>query len=404
MQSCEHLFCGAYIWANSVHPMSKVRRREACFVWRSEPHPRGNRSVVDEPPAKELMNGSPAAHNSNHTQSGHYIWPAAAVLCSYMMDHWQALPHGSVLELGAGVGLAGLVAAHLKGTTVVVFTDHDPGVLSIIYDSIAENQQAACLVEGGGMTDVARGGMARSRCVQLSWGHVGEEQQAALLKALNGHRPWEDDQPRSVPQQKQADYVPSVSPESKNRRVDPFFQQASGHKLNESVGVSASPQVGAETGAGSEAGGGEGEGAGEGTVPGTGAGGGPVGPVTCTQDQGDVWGGARASEGASFDLIIASDVIYSASVVAPLFRTVQDLLSPPSSPREEGKQYACHAAQSRYHSYASDPPAPCPLRRPRGTAMTTEGLSSQVVPTFLMCQSFAYDAATEETIDRACAE
>lgn len=60
-------------------------------------------------------------------QSGHYVWPAAPALCSYLIHSWQLLPHGKVLELGAGCGLAGLVAAKLPGTTAVIFTDHDPG-------------------------------------------------------------------------------------------------------------------------------------------------------------------------------------------------------------------------------------------------------------------------------------
>ncbi|CAN0354302.1 unnamed protein product, partial [Hapterophycus canaliculatus] len=66
-------------------------------------------------------------------QSGHYVWPAAPALAAYLVDRKSALPRGGkCLELGAGCGLAGLVAAQLPSTTAVVFTDHDPGACSVV--------------------------------------------------------------------------------------------------------------------------------------------------------------------------------------------------------------------------------------------------------------------------------
>lgn len=76
--------------------------------------------ILSIPPANRCPVSPPV-------KSGHYVWPAAPALCEYLIHRWQALPHGKVLELGAGCGLAGLVAAQLPGTDVVVFTDHDPG-------------------------------------------------------------------------------------------------------------------------------------------------------------------------------------------------------------------------------------------------------------------------------------
>lgn len=64
------------------------------------------------------------------TKSGHYVWPAAPVLCRFLIKNWASMPHGAVLELGAGCGLGGLVTAALPGTTAVVMTDHDPGARS----------------------------------------------------------------------------------------------------------------------------------------------------------------------------------------------------------------------------------------------------------------------------------
>lgn len=80
---------------------------------------------------------NPVQKSTSREQSGHYVWPAAPALSAYLADRRESLllPHGGggsgsgvrCLELGAGCGLAGLVAAHLRGTSAVVFTDHDPG-------------------------------------------------------------------------------------------------------------------------------------------------------------------------------------------------------------------------------------------------------------------------------------
>ncbi|CAN0173881.1 unnamed protein product [Ectocarpus sp. 4 AP-2014] len=105
-------------------------------------------------------------------QSGHYVWPAAPALSAYLVDRRLALPSGGrCLELGAGCGLAGLVAAQLPLTKAVVFTDHDPGVLDMIRESIEEQQQNP---ELGGSAAAAK-----SCCVQLSWGTVGKKKESS---------------------------------------------------------------------------------------------------------------------------------------------------------------------------------------------------------------------------------
>lgn len=73
----------------------------------------------------------------------------------------------------------------------------------------------------------------------------------------------------------------------------------------------------------------------------------------------------------TFELVIASDVIYSVSVVEPLFQTVSDLLAPG-----------------------------VPVTREDGAI----GGGDAEAPTLVMCQSFDYDAETEEAIDSACAK
>lgn len=64
--------------------------------------------------------------------SGHYLWPAASLLCAHLCSASPPLPPAPAraLELGAGCGLAGILAGCLlpAGSTLA-FTDHDPGVL-----------------------------------------------------------------------------------------------------------------------------------------------------------------------------------------------------------------------------------------------------------------------------------
>ena len=81
-------------------------------------------------------------------QSGHYIWPAASTMATFLAAHWDrdypadaSRPLPTVVELGAGCGLAGLAAMHL-GASEVVFTDHDPKTLDLIRENVAMQQEA----------------------------------------------------------------------------------------------------------------------------------------------------------------------------------------------------------------------------------------------------------------------
>ncbi len=84
-------------------------------------------------------------------QSGHYVWAASVALAKYMVKCWESLPRGPVVELGAGVGVAGITAAQLTAPHYpVVLTDHDDSVLEVCERSILKlketNPQAsACL-------------------------------------------------------------------------------------------------------------------------------------------------------------------------------------------------------------------------------------------------------------------
>ena len=74
-----------------------------------------------------------------HVQSGQYLWPAAAFTAKYLIQHWDTLHATTVVELGAGVGVAGLVASKLPGCRKVVLTDYDPGAIQLLQENMALN-------------------------------------------------------------------------------------------------------------------------------------------------------------------------------------------------------------------------------------------------------------------------
>ncbi|CAM9518575.1 unnamed protein product [Scytosiphon promiscuus] len=319
--------------------------------------------------AVRLVDDDPGA-----VQSGHYVWPAAPALSAYLVDRQSALPRASkCLELGAGCGLAGLVAAQLPSTRAVVFTDHDPGVLDLIRDSIAEQKQEPEL----GGTDAG----AKCRCIQLSWGPVGERENESETR---GER-WMN-----------AKAHPLAPGPRKDQRE--LLTEA----LANVVGSCAStPPPKREDSAEEHCGGG-----------------------------GDIGGGPPF-----FDLVIASDAIYSVSVVEPLFQTVSGLLRPKASSRSSSKLPSVYVGCG--NGAATDPQTSSRgdkitgAETDRGGALsdeyseavdphvtTLQGLDGGGVflrdggggsgaggsPVFLMSQSFGYDAETERAIEQACLE
>lgn len=120
-----------------------------------------------------------------HLQSGHYLWPAAHSGALHLLGNWKIITHcifsgmdavdssvmsnrdaeqslrpdatleasfslssvsshtsntiSSVLELGAGCGLIGLICTRLQGVERVIITDYDFGCINIIDQNIATN-------------------------------------------------------------------------------------------------------------------------------------------------------------------------------------------------------------------------------------------------------------------------
>ncbi|KAJ8604904.1 hypothetical protein CTAYLR_004325 [Chrysophaeum taylorii] len=70
-------------------------------------------------------------------QSGHAVWPAARTLAQFV-SRASVDQNSEVIELGCGVGLAGLAACR-RGARRVVLTDRDPGALDLARAGIERN-------------------------------------------------------------------------------------------------------------------------------------------------------------------------------------------------------------------------------------------------------------------------
>ncbi|XP_021727582.1 calmodulin-lysine N-methyltransferase-like isoform X2 [Chenopodium quinoa] len=69
-------------------------------------------------------------------------WPSEEVLSYFCLSHADMFRSKSVIELGAGYGLAGLVIAAASEASEVVISDGNPQVIDYIQRSIAANPEA----------------------------------------------------------------------------------------------------------------------------------------------------------------------------------------------------------------------------------------------------------------------
>ncbi|XP_028675298.1 methyltransferase-like protein 23 [Erpetoichthys calabaricus] len=86
-----------------------------------------------------------------------YVWPCAVVLAQYVWYHKEHVIGKGILEIGAGVGLPGVVAA--KCGAKVILSD------SARFPACLENSQRSC--EANGLSDVV--------VLGITWGQVSPE-------------------------------------------------------------------------------------------------------------------------------------------------------------------------------------------------------------------------------------
>jgi predicted nicotinamide N-methyase len=84
------------------------------------------------------------ASSTDFDLTGQLIWPGAELLNNYLVQNFHILQGLSVIELGSGVGLTGLLCAHYCHH--VVMTDHNATILKVMQRNV-DSQTA---VGGGG--------------------------------------------------------------------------------------------------------------------------------------------------------------------------------------------------------------------------------------------------------------
>ncbi|CAH1270555.1 METTL21A [Branchiostoma lanceolatum] len=86
------------------------------------------------------VHGRHGSESATYAETGQVVWPASVVLSHYLLQHSHLVQSRSVLELGAGVGLPGLVAAKLtKEPSAVVLTDHTEVILELLQKNTEAN-------------------------------------------------------------------------------------------------------------------------------------------------------------------------------------------------------------------------------------------------------------------------
>jgi len=73
--------------------------------------------------------------------TGLTLWQASNHLCRYMVDHRDMFHEKRILELGAGLGLCGILAHHLGRNCTVYITDGDSDALVHLRKNVKLNQQ-----------------------------------------------------------------------------------------------------------------------------------------------------------------------------------------------------------------------------------------------------------------------
>lgn len=109
-----------------------------------------------------MVRGHKAENGQTLNSTGLTLWRASNILCEYLLKHSRRMiQHKSVLELGAGLGICGILA-HKLDASVVVLTDGDTNTLQALRQNVALNTESNVP-------------SSRIQCKQLRWGkHLDE--------------------------------------------------------------------------------------------------------------------------------------------------------------------------------------------------------------------------------------
>lgn len=82
---------------------------------------------------------------TDHDLTGQIVWPASVILAWFIDKNYEIFQNKSVLELGAGCGLGGLLASHFASSTIL--TDGNDIVLRLLEKNKQHLQLNNCFVD-----------------------------------------------------------------------------------------------------------------------------------------------------------------------------------------------------------------------------------------------------------------
>lgn len=93
------------------------------------------------PPPLEYMS---KLHTDQQEISGRQVWTGSLMACHYMARHPDIVAGKTVLELGAGTGVLGMLASRLGGACVAL-TDGDEPSINLLQRNLEHNNAGGCM-------------------------------------------------------------------------------------------------------------------------------------------------------------------------------------------------------------------------------------------------------------------
>ncbi|GJP35445.1 hypothetical protein CLOM_g19971 [Closterium sp. NIES-68] len=116
-----------------------------------------------------------AAATTDYDLTGQIVWPGATILAEYLTARPDVVAGKTVIEVGAGTGLAGLMCAHL-GSRAVTLTDHNSEVLQVVQRNADHHTQL--FAHSSGCEPQAAPSL---ECAELEW--ASQKHLEAILAA-----------------------------------------------------------------------------------------------------------------------------------------------------------------------------------------------------------------------------
>lgn len=116
---------------------------------------------------------------ASHDDVGAVLWPAAGVLSRWLLDRKWLLRDKVVMEIGAGMGLTGIVAATICFSAVL--TDFNAAVIKNLEQNIQLNSGPKCFVDAGQVDKQPTSALQAARVTSgwMDWDSIGVDAEAS---------------------------------------------------------------------------------------------------------------------------------------------------------------------------------------------------------------------------------